>query len=333
MTSPTVLSPAWAALEPWKRRLVLIAFWGNLVCQMGIIITGGVVRLTGSGLGCSTWPSCEPGQFTPQYSEEMGIRPFIEFGNRTLTGVLGVFAGLLFVLALLWLRNKGIGFLILSVTPLVGTGIQAIVGFVVVHFHLHPAAVAPHFLVSIVLVVLSSVLVARVYDGDARVHRCVPAPLIALGGALAVVAAAVLLLGTLTTNAGPHSGDIDATLRLGLDPRTVSWLHADSVMLFCGLLVGLLLALYLVRAPRRTVHAAWTVVVVTVLQAGIGYTQYFTGLPELLVGFHMAGAALFTASVTYLVTRFFSWHEQEDARVRTLPDVTVPAAADRTGDQ
>ncbi|PWH05822.1 heme A synthase [Brachybacterium endophyticum] len=300
-------SPSLAALAPWKRRAVRIVFWGNLICQMGIIVTGGVVRLSKSGLGCTTWPSCEPGQFTPRYSASMGIRPFIEFGNRTLTGVLGIFAIALLVVTILWLRGKGRSFVLTALLPLVGTAAQAIVGMVVVKLHLHPVAVAPHFLISIVLVVVSAVLVVRVHDGDGRIRRVVPAPLVALSVVMAVVSAAVLLLGTLTTNSGPHSGDIDATMRLGLDPRTVSWLHADSVMLFSGLLVGLMLCLYLMKAPRRTRRTAWLVVAVTALQAVIGYTQYFTGLPEVLVGLHMTGAALFTAAVTAIVSTCFSW--------------------------
>jgi cytochrome c oxidase assembly protein subunit 15 len=331
------VSPALAALDPWKRRLVQVIFWGNLICQMGIIVTGGVVRLTKSGLGCTTWPSCEPGQFTPRYSPDMGIRPFIEFGNRTLTGVLGIFAVALLVVALLWLRRKGASFIVLSILPLVGTAAQAIVGMAVVKLDLHPIAVAPHFLISIALVVVSAILVVRVHDGDARLRRVVPAPLVALSAVMAVVAAAVLFLGTLTTNSGPHSGDIDATLRLGLDPRTVSWLHADSVMLFCGLLVGLMLCLYLMKAPRRTRRTAWLVVAVTLLQAVIGYTQYFTGLPEVLVGLHMTGAALFTAAVTAIVSTCFSWTDlapsAADVRVVAGTTSSSPSADDAASDR
>jgi cytochrome c oxidase assembly protein subunit 15 len=304
---------------------VLVIFWGNLLCQMGIIVTGGVVRLSKSGLGCSTWPNCEPGGFTPRLSPEMGIRPFIEFGNRTLTGVLGIFAVALLAVTVLWLREKGTSFLVLSVLPLVGTTLQAIVGMVIVKLHLHPLAVAPHFLISIALVVVSAVLLARVYDGDGTARVVVPRPLLALGFAIGAVAAAVLLLGTITTSSGPHSGDIDATLRLGFDPRTVSWLHADSVMLFCGLLVGLLLSLYLLHSDRRTIRGAWLLVAVTALQALIGYTQYFTGLPEVLVGAHMAGAALFTAAVTWLITRMYRF--TEPVEVTAEGDAARPSAA------
>ncbi|GAB2544464.1 COX15/CtaA family protein [Brachybacterium huguangmaarense] len=300
-------SPALAALPDGIRRLVSIAFWGNLVCQMGIIVTGGIVRLTGSGLGCSTWPNCEPGQFIPTTSNPTGFRAFIEFGNRSLTGVLSVFAIAVLLVAWRWLRYKGRGFVWLAALPLVGTVIQAVIGMVIVKMHLHPGAVAPHFLVSIFLVVVSTILVARLYEGDGPRRRAVPGPVMATAAVLAVVAAAVLVLGTVTTSSGPHTGDLEATLRTGLDPRTVSWLHADAVMLFCGLLVGMLLVLHLIRARTHAKRAAWALVVVTLLQAAIGYVQYFTALPVVLVALHMTGAALFTAAVTWLVTAMSTW--------------------------
>lgn len=296
----------------------MLAFWGNLACQILIILSGGVVRLTGSGLGCSTWPNCEPGEFTPRYSSAMGIHAFIEFGNRTLTGVLSVFAVFLLLVVLLWLRGKGLSFILLALTPLIGTGIQAGIGAVTVLGDLHPGVVGPHFLVSILLVVVSALLLVRLYDGDDARRLVVPRPLAALSIALAVVAAVVLTLGTVVTGSGPHSGDAEHPVRLGLDPRMMSWLHADAVMLFCGLLIGITLALHLVRTTRRARAAAWTLVGVTVLQAMIGYVQYFTGLPAAVVAAHMLGAGLFTAAVTWLVAAQWTW--------QSAP-VPVPAVA------
>lgn len=300
-------SPALALLPPRVRLLVAIAFWGNLLCQMGIIVTGGIVRLTGSGLGCSTWPNCEPGQFAPNTANPTGFRAFIEFGNRSLTGVLSVFAIAVLIVAWRWLRFKGRGFRWLSLTPLIGTALQAVVGMLIVRLHLHPGAVAPHFLISIALVVVSTILVARLYEGDGSRRRAVPRPVLTTALVLALVGAAVLVLGTLVTSSGPHSGDLEATVRLGLDPRMVSWLHADAVMLFCGLVVGMLLVLHLIHARTHARRAAWTLVAVTVAQAAIGYIQYFTALPAVLVGFHMAGAAIFTASVSWLVVTMWTW--------------------------
>lgn len=295
-----------------RARIAAAVFWGNLVCQIGIIVTGGVVRLTGSGLGCSTWPNCEPGTFTPELTLEAGIHPFIEFGNRSLTGVLSVFSIALLLVSFLWLRHKGRGFLVLSALPLVGTGVQAILGAAVVWLDLHPGAVSPHFLISPVLVAISAVLVVRLYGGDGRRRSRVPAALWWMYLAMAALGFAVLVLGTLVTGSGPHSGDAVHPARLPFDPRTVSWLHADSVMLFSGLLVGLLISLYLVRSAQPARRGAWGLVGVTLLQAAIGYTQYFTGLPEVLVGLHMLGAGLFAAAIAWCGAALFTWSPAED---------------------
>ncbi|MCS6710526.1 COX15/CtaA family protein [Brachybacterium sp. EF45031] len=331
-TSPPAApgSPVLADLSPGVRRLVQIAFWGNLLCQMGIIVTGGVVRLTGSGLGCSTWPNCEPGQFTPQYTPAMGIHPFIEFGNRTLTGVLTVFALAVLLVTLRWLRGKGRGFVALSVWPLVLTLVQAVLGGITVWMDLHPGVVGPHFLGSVALIAISVVLLVRLYDGDERRRRAVPRALVPLLWALAAVAAVVLLLGTVVTGSGPHSGDAENPVRLPLDPRMMSWLHADAVMLFCGLLIGVLVAVHLVVAPVAARRAARILLLVTVLQAILGYTQYFTDLPELLVGLHLAGAALFTATVTWVVATGWTWNRATDLdpAVRDAADpAALPAGA------
>lgn len=313
-----------------RARLAAIVFWGNLVCQIGIIVTGGVVRLTGSGLGCSTWPNCEPGSFTPELTLEAGIHPFIEFGNRTLTGVVSVFAIALLLISFLWLRHKGSGFLLLAALPLVGTGIQAILGAVVVWLHLHPGAVSPHFLVSPILVAISAVLVVRLYGGDGARRPRVPAALRWMFAAMAALGFAVLVLGTLVTGSGPHSGDAEYPARLPFDPRTISWLHADSVMLFCGLLVGLLISLYLVRSARPARRAAWGLVGVTLLQAAIGYTQYFTGLPEVLVGMHLLGAALFAAAIAWCGAALFTWSPDEAADPADVPAAAGAASTEGT---
>ncbi|MGY5764413.1 COX15/CtaA family protein [Brachybacterium sp. DNPG3] len=298
-----------------RARIAAIVFWGNLVCQIGIIVTGGVVRLTASGLGCSSWPNCEPGEFTPELTLEAGIHPFIEFGNRALTGVLSVFAVALLLIAVLWLRHKGRSMFWLALTPLIGTAVQAIVGMVVVYADLHPGAVSPHFLISPILVALSTLLVHRLYDGDEpRRRSLVPGALHWMTWVMSGVGFLILVLGTLVTGTGPHSGDDVAPERLPFDARTISWLHADAVMLFCGLLVGLLIALHLVKIHRIARTAAWTLVGITALQALIGYAQYFTGLPEVLVGLHMLGAGLFAAGIAWVCVSLYSWRPAEDAR-------------------
>lgn len=279
----------------------------NLAAQIGIIVTGGAVRLTGSGLGCSTWPMCEPGSFTPQFHAEMGIHPIIEFGNRTLTGVLTIIA-----IALLWavLRreptaSRPTSIKVLAALPLVGIAVQAVVGGLTVLVDLHPGVVGSHMFISLALVAVSAQLLVRLRGADAPARWAVPRPLQLLAQALVVVGVVLLVLGVVTTGAGPHAGDADEPYRWALDPAFISRLHALSVWAFVGLLAACLVLLRR-TAPDRT-RAWWVLLAVTALQGVIGYVQYFTGLPELLVGLHMLGAGLLIVALVYaldaLVTR------------------------------
>ena len=308
-TQPDPRLPSWSAAS--RARIAAIAFWGNLICQMGIILSGGAVRLTASGLGCSTWPNCEPGQFTPELTLEAGIHPFVEFGNRTLTGVLGVFAIAVLLVSWRWLRHKGVGFRRLAWVPLIGTALQAIIGAFVVRLDLHPGLVSPHFLISPVIVAASTVLVVRLYEGDGTARRTVPWSTVALYAAIAALGFTVLVLGTLVTGTGPHSGDDGEITRIAIDPRLISQIHAASVWLFCALLAVLLVLLH--RDPRSAQArvSAWALVALTAVQGVIGYVQYFTGLPELLVFFHLLGAALFAAGIAWVGARLVTWHSDK----------------------
>ena len=279
--------------NPWLWRVLLV----NLILEIGIVVTGGLVRLTGSGLGCPTWPQCVPGSFIPVPHQEQGFHKLIEFGNRTLTSVVGIAALLVIVAIWRWapirrpLRR-------ISVLPLLGVLLQAVLGGITVLTGLNPALVAAHFLASMVLVSLSAYLLYRVGEGDDVPVALVRPEIRSVAWVTAGLGAVVLILGTVVTGSGPHSGDA-ATPRFGFDPRTISWLHADTVMLFAGLVVAVLLAVHLTASdprPRKVWHA---VLGVTVLQGLIGYAQYLTGLPEALVLVHMLGASLLTVSLTY----------------------------------
>jgi len=286
------VSPA-ATTNPWLRRVLLV----NLVVEIGIVVTGGLVRLTGSGLGCPTWPQCVPGSFTPVPHQEQGLHKVIEFGNRTLTGVVAV-AALLVILAV-WRWAPGRRALLrVSVLPLVGVLLQAVLGGITVLTGLNPAIVAGHFLASMVLVSLSAYLLYRVGEGDAAPVSLVRPEIRALAWVTAALGALILALGTVVTGAGPHSGDA-TTPRFAFDPRTVSWLHADAVMLFLGLVGAVLLAVHLTARESRPRRAWCVVLALTLLQGLVGYTQYLTGLPEVLVLVHMLGASLLAASLTY----------------------------------
>jgi len=306
----TLPDPRLTTWGPRRRaRIAAVAIWGNLLCQMGIILSGGAVRLTGSGLGCSTWPHCEPGNFTPELSLEAGIHPFVEFGNRTLTGVLSVFAIAVLLVTYRWLAHKGRGFRLLAWVPLIGTAVQALIGAFVVWFHLHPGLVSPHFLISPVLGALSMVLLVRLYDGDSHVRLAVPRWLLALYVPLAVAGFVVLVLGTLVTGTGPHSGDAGEITRIAISPVVITRIHAVAVYLFLALLVALLIALHRTGSRPEARTAAWWLLVATLAQGAVGYVQYFTGLPELVVFGHLIGAAVFAPMIAWVGARLLTWQE------------------------
>ena len=300
MSSPTTSARTQVGPTPptpprYQLRPVLVT---NHVLEIGIVVTGGLVRLTGSGLGCPTWPQCVPGSFTPVPHQEQGIHKLIEFGNRTLTSVVGIAAILVILAVWRWAPQRR-SLRLLSFLPLLGVVAQAVLGGVTVLTHLHPATVASHFLLSMLIVMLSALLVHRAGEGDAAPTPLVRSEVSLLARVTVGVGAVVLALGTVVTGSGPHSGDAAHPTRFGFDPRSVSWLHADAVMLFLGLVVAVLVAVRLTTAeagPRR----AWTaVLVVTLAQGLVGYTQYFTALPEALVAMHMLGACLLVAALTF----------------------------------
>jgi len=294
------VSPAPSRFAAWRERLTYPVLVANLVAQIGIVVTGGAVRLTGSGLGCSTWPQCEPGQFTAAFHPETTYHQFVEFGNRTLTGVLGVIA--VAVAVIVWFdRDRTRSYRWLGFAPLAGVVLQALIGGVVVLLHLHPAWVSLHFMVSMALVAASTLLVHRSREGDGpRIPVVGPwsrrlAPVL---GALLVL---VLALGVVTTGAGPHSGDEEVGYRIAVDPYLMARVHAASVWLFTGLLVVLLWLNR--RGPRLLRRRGWVMVGLVALQGVIGYVQVSTDLPILLVMLHMLGAALLAAGTTrYLLT-------------------------------
>jgi cytochrome c oxidase assembly protein subunit 15 len=269
----------------------------NLVAEVGIVVTGGLVRVTGSGLGCPTWPECVDGSITPTIEQAEGIHKYIEFGNRTLTGVLLVLA--LATFALVFVRAPRRPMKVAAAVVLGGVILQAVLGGLTVLAGLHPATVATHFLVSMTLVAASSSLWFARGETAAPRRALVPPLVSRLAWVTTAVGGVVLLLGTLVTGSGPHSGDAEHPARFGFDARTVSWLHADVVMLFLGLVVATWLAARLTAGDERRPAKAWLGVLgVTLAQGGIGYVQYFTGLPEALVVAHMLGASLLVVALT-----------------------------------
>ena len=269
----------------------------SLIANIGIIVTGGAVRLTESGLGCPTWPRCTDADYVVR--PVAGLHGAIEFGNRMLTFVLG--AVVVFTLIAAWryrpVRRSLRGY---AIVLALGVPAQAVIGGMTVLTDLNPWVVMLHLLCSMALVGLAVALVHRVGEGDGPVQPVVARPLRTLAFGVLAITALVVYLGTVVTGSGPHSGDAQA-VRTGLDPEAVSQLHADAVMVLLGLTIGLLVGLRATGAPDRSVRAAGLLLAVELGQGVIGFTQYATDLPEVLVGIHVLGAALTVAAATNLV--------------------------------
>ncbi len=289
-------------------RWMRVVFVANVVAQAAIVVTGVVVRLTGSGLGCPTWPECVEGSYVPVARQAEAWHKYVEFGNRLLTFAVGIIAILTVVAAITYtVRRKRSGasmrpsILWLGIAPLAGTFAQAVLGGITVLTGLNPVTVGLHFLVSIALIAAAVSLVVRSRDGgDSPVVYLARKEVRVYTWALLCVTMLVVIMGVVTTGSGPHSGDAESEHRFPFDPRTVSWLHADIVLLFIGMLVGYLILLRVTSAPRRTWRNALLLVVITLLQATVGYTQYFTGLPVFTVALHVTLACLLWVTVLFL---------------------------------
>ncbi|WP_248278868.1 COX15/CtaA family protein [Brevibacterium sp. 'Marine'] len=275
---------------------IRIAAWAMLIAQAGIILTGGIVRLTGSGLGCSDWPKCTPDSLVA--TSEMGIHGAIEFGNRLLAVALAIL-GVCIALMLWRVRKQRPDLFWLNIGLLAIVPVQAVVGGITVWTKLNPWVVAGHFVPSAVAVGVAAYFVRRTYDTGVRLGTKAPAPLPTLGWIILGLTAIIVVFGVLTTGAGPHSGSTIST-RNNLDNIWVTRLHAAPVWL---LVVATLSALVVARKKAQSAMVAPLAVLllVEVVQGVIGYVQYFLGVPELLVALHMVGlSATIAASVAVL---------------------------------
>ena len=264
---------------------VLVPATGLLLfLQAALVVTGGAVRLTGSGLGCPTWPECTPGSYTPvPHQAEPQLNVWIEFGNRLLTFVL-VIASAAVIIAVLKSKRKDLRGL--AIGQFLGIFGQGILGGITVLTDLNPIPVAGHLLLSIILIAGATSLYSR---------RCAPAVFVkttSLTSKISLLHIAisflVIVLGTIVTGSGPHAGDAQAK-RFGFDIRTVAWMHADVVIF----LLGITLAFYVAQGTSdRSKKAIKIFAVIALGQGAIGYIQYFTGIPEILVAAHLLGATL-----------------------------------------
>jgi len=255
-----------------------------LFLQAALVVTGGAVRLTGSGLGCPTWPECTPGSYTPvPHQAEPQLNVWIEFGTRLLTFVL-VIASAAVIIAVLKSKRKDLR--VLAVGQFLGIFGQGILGGITVLTDLNPIPVAGHLLLSIILIAGATSLYSRRYTPVVFVK---PASLTSKISWLHIVTSfVVIILGTIVTGSGPHAGDAQAK-RFDFDIRTVAWLHADVVIF----LLGVTFAFYVAQGTSdHSKKAIKIFAIIALAQGGIGYVQYFTGIPEILVAAHLLGATL-----------------------------------------
>jgi heme a synthase len=270
-------------------RIVQRAAMAALVMMVVIVVTGGAVRLTGSGLGCPTWPKCTDDSLTA--TREMGLHGVIEFGNRLLTYVLCAAVGWAIIAARSqkpWRRSlTRLGWA--QFWLVMG---NAVLGGIVVLVGLNPYTVAAHFLLSTALIAVATVMWQRSREGDAPPKPLVGKAVQQLVWAMVVVTGLLIAVGTVVTGAGPHAGDSSDVPRMDVNWEDVTRLHAVLAWVVVSLTFALWFVLKAVDAPRGPLNRTRDLFLILMAQGAIGYVQYFTDLPEVLVGAHMLGSCL-----------------------------------------
>ncbi|MGW4030803.1 COX15/CtaA family protein [Streptomyces sp. NPDC004838] len=292
-TPLALVAKRWTPAPGILRRAALSA----VVMSVIIIVTGGAVRLTGSGLGCDTWPKCTDDSLfaTP----EQGLHGAIEFGNRMLTYVLSAAVGWTIIAA------RATKPLRRSLTRLGWAQFwivvsNAVLGGITVWAGLNPWTVAGHFLAANALLTVTVVTWHRAGEGDATPRPRVPRPVRKLSWAIVIAAGLVIVLGTAVTGSGKHAGDSSDVPRMPWDWVGAAQIHSVSAWVVCALAVAMWLVLRVVDAPADVRARSRDLLVVLLAQGGVGYLQYFTGVPEILVGLHMLGSALMWVAVVRL---------------------------------
>ncbi len=297
------------------RRVRVIA-WVYLAAQILLVGTGGLVRLTGSGLGCPTWPKCTADSMVN--TPEMGIHGVIEFGNRVLGGVLAIMAIVAFV-AILRLRKSRPDLFRLTLLAGLGIPAQAVIGGISVLTKLNPYVVGLHFVISVILVGLCTAFVYRTYVVPGPRESVVPRWVRMVAHVTSLFVAVTILVGILTTGSGPHAGDAKAP-RNGLDTELLQHVHSWPAYVTLALTVALVLAALTLRLPIR--HWALLLLVVEFLQIVVGLVQARTGLPPVLVGIHMVLACTLAAAMTAVIL-----HLKAPVAAGAVSPAATPAAA------
>lgn len=270
-------------------RIVRRAALAALVMSVAIVVTGGAVRLTGSGLGCDTWPKCTDDSLIA--TQAQGFHGAIEFGNRMLTYVLSGAVGWYILAARSakpWRRSlTRLGWLQFVIVLA-----NAVLGGITVMTGLNPYSVAGHFLLATSLIAVTTVSWQRTAEGDTAPRPRVPGPVRKLSWALLATTLVLIAAGTVVTGSGPHAGDSSEIRRMPFDWAATAHVHAIAAWLVCALAVAMWLVLRVVDAPADTRARARDLLIVLLAQGAVGYVQFFTQLPELLVAAHMLGSCL-----------------------------------------
>jgi len=285
-----------------------------------IVVTGAAVRLTGSGLGCPDWPTCDRGRVVAP----LEYHAMVEFVNRAVTGLVSA-AVVLAVLGSVVRVPRRRDLVWLSLGLVGGVAAQVVLGGLTVLFELSPLLVMAHFLVSMVLLANAAVLHHRAGEPVGLSRPLVEPELVPMARLLVVAAAIVLVTGTIVTGAGPHGGDEEVE-RLGFFVPDVARVHGGSVIVLLVATLLVLWRLYRTGAPGRVLRAGRLLLAVLVGQAALGYTQYFTGVPELLVGIHVAGAVTVWIAALHLALAVTTRLAPGDRDAGQVPS-TAPAEA------
>lgn len=312
LTPLASIARRWTPSPRTLRRAALSA----VVMSVLIIVTGGAVRLTGSGLGCDTWPKCTDDSLI--VTPEQGYRGVIEFGNRMLTYVLSAAVGWAIIAARStkpW--RRGLTRLAWAQFWIVMS--NAVIGGITVWMGLNPWTVAGHFLAANALLTVAVITWHRTGEGDTAARPRVPRPVRRLSWAITITSGLLIALGTTVTGAGKHAGDSSDVPRMPWDWTDAAHLHAIAAWVVCALALAMWLVLRVVDAPLDTRARARDLLIVLLAQGVIGYVQYFTGVPELLVAAHMLGSSLMWIAVLRLALSL---------RERPVPAADIPAQAD-----
>ncbi|OKJ91778.1 cytochrome B [Streptomyces sp. CB02400] len=307
------IAARWTPAPRTVRRAALTA----LVMAVVIVVTGGAVRLTGSGLGCPTWPKCTDDSLTT--TSEMGLHGLIEFGNRLLTYVLCAAVGWAIIAA----RSekpyrRGLTRLGWAQFWIVMS--NAVLGGIVVLVGLNPYTVAAHFVATAALIAVAAVMWHRTREGDGAPRPLVGRAVQQLVWVLTGTSVLLILVGTVVTGAGPHAGDSSEVPRMPVDWETVSKAHAVLAWIVVTLTFALWFVLKAVDAPKGPLARTRELFLILLAQGALGYVQYFTDLPEVLVGLHMFGSSVMWI---WVVLVLLSLRERPGT---AAPDPSVPAA-------